>query len=84
MKKMIIILLMAIMLTGCGATVDRETQSETSRFIELERTNAWLIVADKETGVMYSVSNGGYNMGTFTLLVDENGKPLVWEGKDER
>lgn len=82
MRKMIIILLMAIMLTGCGATVDKETQSETSRFIELERTNAWLIVADKETGVMYSVSNGGHNQGTFTLLVDENGKPLVWGGEE--
>ena len=84
MKKMIIILLMAIMLTGCGAKVDKETQSETSRFIELERTSRWMIVADKETGVMYSVSNGGYNAGTFTLLVDENGKPLIWEGKNER
>ena len=83
MKKMIIILLMAIMLTGCGATVDKETQSETSRFIELERTPAWLIVADKETSVMYSVSNGGYNAGTFTLLVDENGKPLIWEDKND-
>lgn len=83
MKKMIIILLMAIMLTGCGATVDRETQTETSRFMELERTYRWVIVADKETGVMYSVSNGGYNQGTFTLLVDENGKPLIWEGENE-
>ena len=81
MKKIIIILLMAIMLTGCGAKVDKETQSETSRFMELERTDGWMIVADKETGVMYSVSNGGYNRGTFTLLVDENGKPLVWGGK---
>jgi len=84
MRKMIIILLMAIMLTGCGAKVDRETQSETSRFMELERTGKWLIVADKETGVMYSVANGGYSYGVFTLLVDENGKPLVWEGKNER
>ena len=80
---MIIILLMAIMLPGCGATVDRETQSETSRFIELEITTRWLIVADKETGVMYSVSDGGYNSGTFTLLVDENGKPLVWGGESK-
>ena len=84
MKKMIIILLMAIMLTGCGrTTVDKETQPETSRFMELERTGKWLIVADKETGVMYSVSNGGYNIGTFTLLVDENGRPLIWEGESE-
>ena len=70
---------MTIMLTGCRATVDSETSSEISRFIELERTNTWLVVVDKETGVMYSVSNGGYNRGTFTLLVDENGKPLIWE-----
>ena len=77
MKKMIIILLMAIMLTGCG------TRSGTSRFIVLEKTNVWLIVADKETGVMYTVSNGVYNHGTFTLLVDENGKPLVWEVSEQ-
>lgn len=83
MKEMIIILLMAIMLTGCGATVDGGTRSETSRFMELERTIDWRIVADKETGVMYSVSNGGYNRGTFTLLVDENGKPLAWKGRKE-
>lgn len=83
MKKMIIILLMAIMLTGCGATVDREAQSETSRFTLIELTGKWEVVADKETGVMYAVSNGGYNLGTFTLLVDENGKPLVWEGESE-
>jgi uncharacterized protein YceK len=81
MKRMILIVLMAIMMTGCGATVDRETQSETSRFVELERTSRWMVVADKKTGVMYSVSNGVYNTGTFTLLVDENGKPLVWEGE---
>ena len=70
--------IMAIMLTGCGATVDKALAPESSRFIEVESTSNWLIVADKETGVMYAVSNGGYNMGTFTLLVDENGKPLIW------
>ena len=78
MRKMVIILLMAIMLTGCGAT-----QSETSRFTLIEITGRWKVVADKETGVMYAVSNGGYNMGTFTLLVDEEGKPLIWNGENE-
>jgi hypothetical protein len=28
---------------------------------------------------MYAVSSGAYNGGTFTLLVDENGKPMLWE-----
>ena len=85
MKRMIIILLMAIMLTGCAPTEieGKSEEATTSRFIELEATLAWRVVADKETGVMYAVSNGGYNVGTFTLLVDENGKPLIWEGEAE-
>lgn len=85
MKKMIIILLMAIMLTGCGVTkVDRKSEKvTTSRFIELEVTTEWKVVADKETGVMYAVSEGRYNRGTFTLLVDENGKSLIWDGESE-
>ena len=85
MKKMIIILLMAIMLTGCGVTkVDRKSEKvTTSRFIELEVTSEWKVVADKETGVMYAVSEGGYNRGTFTLLVDENGKPLIWDSESK-
>ena len=83
MKRMIIIVLMAIMLTGCGATVDMEAQPKTSRFMELEITDRWLIVADKETGVMYAVSDGTYNRGIFTLLVDKDGNPLTWEGESE-
>ena len=95
MKKMIAVLLLpitiavvllVIMLTGCGevSPVEKAEESvEISRFIEIERAIGWKIVADKETGVMYAVSNGGYNVGTFTLLVDENGNPLIWEGEAE-
>lgn len=85
MKRMIIIMLMAIMMTGC-ATAKIEGRSEevtTSRFIELEDTYIFRVVADKETGVMYAVSTGGYSRGVFTLLVDENGKPLIWEGESD-
>ena len=86
MKKMIAVLLLAIMLTGCGevSPVEKAEESvEISRFIEIERAIGWKIVADKETGVMYAVSNGGYNTGNFTLLVDKNGNPLIWEGEAE-
>ena len=37
-------------------------------------------MADKETGVMYAVSCGVYNNGTFTLLVDADGNPLIYKG----
>lgn len=30
--------------------------------------------------VMYAVSGGAYNNGTFTLLVNPDGTPMLWEG----
>lgn len=49
-------------------------------FIEVEGTEIWHVVYHKETKVMYVVSAGPYNAGTFTLLVDNAGKPLLWKG----
>ena len=80
------IYILSLALTGCGevSPVEKAEESvEISRFIEIERAVGWKIVADKETGVMYAVSNGGYNNGNFTLLVDENGKPLIWDGEND-
>ena len=47
----------------------------------MEEGSKWMVVVDTKTGVMYSVSNGGYNHGTFTLLVDAEGKPLIYDGR---
>lgn len=80
------IFILALALTGCRevSPVEKAEESvEISRFIEIELAVGWKIVADKETGVMYAVSNGGYNNGNFTLLVDKNGKPLIWDGESE-
>ena len=38
------------------------------------------IVYHNKTKVMYVVSDVKYNIGTFTVLVDAEGKPLLWEG----
>lgn len=82
MKKVIALLLILLMLVGCGKTEMAESESgDDKRFVTIENSGAYLIVADRETGVMYAVSNGGYNCGTFTLLVDEDGKPLIWDGE---
>lgn len=84
MKRKIAIALMALMLTGCAnieRAEDAKTKAkDTSRFALVERTMQWEIVYDKKTGVMYAVSWGNYNTGNFTLLVDAEGKPLIYEG----
>lgn len=41
----------------------------------------FLIYYDKETKVMYAVSSSQYNRGNVVLLVDADGKPLLYEGE---
>ena len=82
MKKRLIglILLLSIFLTGCtGAKINSVTDNKDSMFVSVERTAGWYIVYHKDTKVMYAVSSGSYNCGNFTLLVDENGDPLLYE-----
>ena len=82
MNKIVAVLLMiVVMCTGCGSKVERTEEPDDSMFVVVEGTNYWYIVYDKETKVMYEVSRGMYNIGTFTMLVDADGKPKLWEGK---
>lgn len=76
---MFITLLLAVLAVGC-AKVEKTKPYSQSRFMEVERTGSWRVVADRETGVMYAVSFGGYNKGNFTLLVDADGNPLIYKG----
>ena len=75
-------LLCAMLLGGC-TRVEKAGQSDVSRFKVVEETTMWRVVYDKDTKVMYTVSVGGYNSGNFTLLVDSEGKPLLWKGKGD-
>jgi len=82
MKKMAIVMIMMILLVVGCAKVEKAVPSNQSRFMEVESVvGLWRIVADRETGVMYSVSFGGYNRGSFTLLVDADGNPLIYTGE---
>ena len=65
---------------GCDKTeVDRKTSSEKSMFVIVEHTGTWKVVYHKDTKVMYVVSSAPKNYGKFTLLVDADGKPMIWE-----
>ena len=78
----ITIIMMVFMMIGCAKVENAEPKEGEviSRFVQVETASTWRIVADKETGVMYAVSCGVYNNGTFTLLVDADGNPLIYKG----
>lgn len=86
MKKKLLLLLAiiaGIILTVCNVQYvqdERKSEIEESMFVIVERTMTWNVVYNKTTKVMYAVSNGSYNGGTFTMLCDKDGKPQLWKG----
>ena len=85
MKKKLLSLLLVCamvltMVTGCAKPVEGVSDANSvSMFVEIERAGNWIVVYHRETKVMYAVSNDRYNYGSFTLLVDENGNPLLYK-----
>lgn len=84
MKKLIVMLMLAVTLAGCGYSSESDIRDgekpNQKRFVLVEDYWSYEIMVDRETRVMYVVSNGAYNHGTFTVMVDESGKPLTWDG----
>lgn len=84
-KKLILVIALALLMaiiTGCAHTkVESKVDDEKpSIFVMVERTYGYDIVYDKETKVMYAVSNLSHGSGHFTLLVNEDGSPKLWKG----
>lgn len=88
MKKIICALIALVVLVavlascseGTVVEVEGKDAQNTSMFIEVERTDYWIVVYHKDTKVMYVISYGVRNSGNFTVMVDRYGFPLVWEG----
>lgn len=76
-KAIILAVIACMMLSSCNRVA--KSEDDTSMFVEVETTSLWKVVYHKDTKVMYVVSYGSYNYGTFTLLVDADGKPMIYE-----
>jgi starvation-inducible outer membrane lipoprotein len=81
MKKIVALMIVALSLALTGCSEVEEKISDKSEFVIVEGTSSWYIVYHKKTKVMYAVSQGAYNGGTFTLLVNADGTPMLWEGE---
>lgn len=86
MKKIFAVLatlMLSVTLVGCSANPAERTYTDDipSRFMIIEQSDLWQVVVDQETKVMYTVSDSSYNRGNFTMLVDSDGTPLLYEGE---
>lgn len=78
------LLVVVLMVGGCAeqpVSVEKAEVNEKSRFICIEQANPWLIVYDRNTKVMYTVSYHGQGSGIFTVLVNADGTPLLYDGE---
>lgn len=72
-----------VLFTGCDLAQSSDSKvyeslEKESLFEVIQVTDTYFIVYHLDSKVMYSVSRGRYNSGTFTLLVDSNGMPLLY------
>lgn len=84
-KNMFIALVVSlcIIFTGCSSnpTESKVVEETPSMFVIVESSSYWYVVYHRETKVMYTISRGYYNMGNFTLLVNPDGTPMLYEGE---
>ena len=81
MKKLISLVLALVLifaLAGCNGT-SSENETTSHRFIKVFSEYSNCIYVDSETNVMYFWHSGGYS-GGLSVMLDENGDPLLWEG----
>lgn len=87
MKKTFIILAMVVAvsfgLVGCDYAImesEKEDYSNApSMFVEVENGVGYTIAYHKNTKVMYAISDSGYNEGNFTVMLDADGSPMLYE-----
>lgn len=86
----ILIIMMALSFVSCDKQqmlkeedISKDNNATYSMFILLEDNNStgYKIVYHKDTKVMYAISCGYYNCGTFTVMLNADGTPMVYEGK---
>ena len=86
MKKIFLALVMAVVmsfgLVGCcddSQPKMLDFRDESSPFIIVYSGDYYEIVYHKDTRVMYLMSDFDYNYGTFTVMLNADGSPMLYE-----
>ena len=79
----LIIVSIVVMFAGRASTraeaKEVDDVDDGNTFILVDADYYCWIVYHKDTKVMYAVSRSGYNAGTYTVLVNADGTPMIWE-----
>ena len=83
MKKILISIVMIVLIMLLAYIfkdiITVNSNASDDRFVLISNEGIFDIYYDKETKVQYSISRGSYNQGNLTVLVDAEGKPLLYQ-----
>lgn len=79
---MIIVMLVIIGLSfiGCDNT-NNSVKASDDMFVTISENPAYAVMYDRETKIMYAMSNSSYNVGNFTVLLNADGTPKLYKGQ---
>lgn len=76
----IALVVVVLFFSGCG-TSNNSVKADDTVFVTVSCKAKYQIVYDKETKVMYAMSDSSYNRGNFTMLVNADGTPKLYKGE---
>ena len=79
----LIIVSIILMFAGCASiraeAKEVEETGDGNTFVLVDADYYCWVVYHKDTKVMYAVSRSPNNIGTYTLLVNTDGTPMIWK-----
>ena len=76
----IVLVGVVLFFVGCDNT-NNSVKASDDVFVTVSENSNYTVVYDKETKVMYAMSDGSYNRGNFIMLVNADGTPKLYEGE---
>lgn len=79
----LIVASVVLMAAGCASTraeaKEVEETGDGNTFVLVDADYYCWVVCHKDAKVMYAVSRSPNNIGTYTLLVNADGTPMIWK-----
>jgi hypothetical protein len=76
----ITLVIMVLFFVGCDNT-NNSVKASDDMFVTVSENFDYAVVYDRETKIMYVMSNSSYNTGNFTMLFDVDGTPKLYKGE---
>ena len=76
---LLLLLCSIVIIAGCKTISSESKTVSEEMFVTVEYCDLYIVVYNRYTKEMYAISNGNYNRGTFTLLVNSDGSPMLYE-----